>query len=121
MTNFERHFFNQETRTCVMQSKYVQKPFLITNIFFLFENLQFRNTVKPIGWKHHVCEMGGYRNISLIKWLESTTNKNFKKLYRILDTKKHNGLKEGVYRLQVDNVCQCSTHCSSNIKLIIFR
>ncbi|KAF1746786.1 hypothetical protein GCK72_023243 [Caenorhabditis remanei] len=70
----------------------------------LCDAVEFRNTVKPIGWKHHVCEMGGYRNISLIKWLESTTNKNFKKLYRILDTKKHNGLKQGVYRLQVDNV-----------------
>ncbi|CAP34199.1 Protein CBG16211 [Caenorhabditis briggsae] len=64
----------------------------------------FRNTAKPIGWKQHVCEMGGYRNISLIKWLEGTTNMNFKKFYRILDTKKHDGLKAGVYRLYVDNV-----------------
>uniref|UniRef100_A0A8R1I366 Uncharacterized protein n=1 Tax=Caenorhabditis japonica TaxID=281687 RepID=A0A8R1I366_CAEJA len=68
----------------------------------------YRNTVKPIGWKRHICEMGGYRNITLLKWLESTTNKNFKKFYRILDEKKHpRGLMPGVYRLYVDNVCEC--------------
>uniref|UniRef100_A0A1I7TZL9 Uncharacterized protein n=1 Tax=Caenorhabditis tropicalis TaxID=1561998 RepID=A0A1I7TZL9_9PELO len=65
---------------------------------------EFQHTVKPIGWKQHICEMGGYRNISFIKWLEPSTNKNFKKLYRILDVSKHNGLKKGVYRLYTDNV-----------------
>ncbi|CAA91545.2 uncharacterized protein CELE_W03G11.2 [Caenorhabditis elegans] len=64
---------------------------------------QFRETLKPIGWKHELCEMGGYRNISLIKWLESATNKNFKKFYRILNTTKHNGLYQGVHRLYFDN------------------
>ncbi|PIC15635.1 hypothetical protein B9Z55_022537 [Caenorhabditis nigoni] len=72
---------------------------------------------KPIGWKQHVCEMGGYRNISLIKWLEGTTNMNFKKFYRILDTKKHDGLRAGVYRLYVDNVYDPKVRSQTNHKL----
>lgn len=50
--------------------------------------------------------MGGYRNNTLLKWLEPTTNKNFKKLYRILDTDHHPwGLEIGNYTLHTDNSC----------------
>ncbi|CAL2049017.1 unnamed protein product [Caenorhabditis brenneri] len=78
---------------------------------------EFRNTVKPIGWNQHICEMGGYRNISFIKWLEPSTNKNFKKLYRILNSSKHDGLRRGVYRLYIDNVYNPGEFKSKEFKL----
>ncbi|CAI5454417.1 unnamed protein product [Caenorhabditis angaria] len=70
----------------------------------LCDSDMFKNTVKPIGWDKHICEMGGYQNDSFIIWMSKTAYKNFKKAYRILDTSRHpTGLKSGSYRLYVDN------------------
>lgn len=100
-------FEPNETNLCdaeqVTHSKLFNNEISVSNLLVRF---QFRETLKPIGWKHELCEMGGYRNISLIKWLESATNKNFKKFYRILNTTKHNGLYQGVHRLYFDNECK---------------
>ncbi|CAB3410267.1 unnamed protein product [Caenorhabditis bovis] len=70
----------------------------------LCEAEMFKGTLKPHSWKQHVCELGGYRNTSLIIWMNMVAYNNYKKIYKRLDEKAHpNGLRLGKYRLFFEN------------------
>ncbi|CAI2357670.1 unnamed protein product [Caenorhabditis sp. 36 PRJEB53466] len=74
------------------------------NVDNLCNSSMFRKTVKPAEWPRHICEMGGYRNVDFIQWMQPSSYQNFKKFYRILNTTAHpHGLKPGVYRLDFTN------------------